>query len=404
MNNGSIENASIEIEGELFGKPHCPNYIPEDLPVVFGLYRTGKSYLMNRLANERKGAVHVKLVLTDKIILVTGHCGHGKSSFINRIAASLNSSGIQQKSDHFGQRSYVVDETFCVHVVDHVVHDQLEDDFCKAELKRSQTRFVEELDTTRFLLDLLLLKIGCSKNLALTPTMTREILSQVASRGAEGYRNSKQLLRESNQAHLANYLGRKWMDLGKTLVSERKMEDKRKQVRLQTDSAFVKANTVLQDPNYDLFKLMMQQEMKVCIEWELFFTSWREQHLGFFGKYLFWPDLRKDLTGKRKSEDNRMQKITTQHVIIMTKTEAMEDSGKHNSMASVESCSGSIHDTEALLELEQMLKCKVCLDADLCTVFLPCRHMAVCERCADVLEHCPVCRATIENSIELNFE
>ncbi|XP_060605392.1 uncharacterized protein LOC132757913 [Ruditapes philippinarum] len=414
MNNGSIENGSMDIEGELFRKyfPWVQNSSEDGMaqrscisePVIVGvvidLNRTGKSCLLNRLANvanEKKEILKMdELKYTGHLfrgttLIELEHCGHGKSSLI---AGLRNRVGIQQECDQFGNRS-----NFMI------------DDFYKGVLNRSLTRFVEDLDTST-ILDLLLERdfltdrqVTDIKELSLTSTRTKKILSQVALRGAEGYRIFKQLLRESKQERLAEYLGRQELDLKINLMTEN--EDKRKQVRLQTAAANIKANTDGCKQTYLIpYTPWMQQEIKECIEWEQFFTSWREQHIGSFGKYLFWPDLRKDLTGKRKNEDNYSgsENNTTQHVIIMTKTEAMKDSGKHSILASDKTASDSIHDTEEFRELEQMLKCKVCLDADLCTVFLPCRHMAVCERCADVLEHCPVCRATIENSIELNFE
>ncbi|XP_060559347.1 uncharacterized protein LOC132719582 [Ruditapes philippinarum] len=397
MNNGSTENGSMDIEGELFRNYfHWVQNSSEDgmaqiscisepvtVVVVIGQYRTGKSYLMNRLAN---------VANEKKEILKMDELKYTANLF--RETRLRNRVGIQQECDQFGNRS-----NFMI------------DDFYKGVLNRSLTRFVEDLDTTT-ILDLLLERdfltdrqVTDIKELSLTSTRTKKILSQVALRGAEGYRIFKQLLRESKQERLAEYLGRQELDLKINLMTEN--EDKRKQVRLQTAAANIKANTDGCKQTYLIpYTPWMQQEIKECIEWEQFFTSWREQHIGSFGKYLFWPDLRKDLTGKRKNEDNYSgsENNTTQHVIIMTKTEAMKDSGKHSILASDKTASDSIHDTEEFRELEQMLKCKVCLDADLCTVFLPCRHMAVCERCADVLEHCPVCRATIENSIELNFE
>jgi hypothetical protein len=84
--------------------------------------------------------------------------------------------------------------------------------------------------------------IDLFKELPLTSTRAREILSKVASRGEKGYRIFKKLLRESKQEHLADYLGRQEIDLEKKLMAEKKNEDKGKQVELQVPAATVKAN------------------------------------------------------------------------------------------------------------------------------------------------------------------
>lgn len=44
--------------------------------------------------------------------------------------------------------------------------------------------------------------------------------------------------------------------------------------------------------------------------------------------------------------------------------------------------------------------CKVCMDAPLEQVFLPCRHMVTCNRCSFALTHCPICRNAIEYSFK----
>lgn len=55
-------------------------------------------------------------------------------------------------------------------------------------------------------------------------------------------------------------------------------------------------------------------------------------------------------------------------------------------------------------ELEDLLRCKVCLDCDACIVFFPCRHMVTCEYCEGFLQSCPVCRSVIEEAVKINEE
>ena len=41
------------------------------------------------------------------------------------------------------------------------------------------------------------------------------------------------------------------------------------------------------------------------------------------------------------------------------------------------------------------LLCKVCMDSNIQCLFLPCRHVACCEHCSNLISKCPVCRADI---------
>ncbi|XP_077525641.1 death-associated inhibitor of apoptosis 2-like isoform X1 [Haemaphysalis longicornis] len=53
---------------------------------------------------------------------------------------------------------------------------------------------------------------------------------------------------------------------------------------------------------------------------------------------------------------------------------------------------------EVVLEnrrLKERRLCKVCLDAEVGVVFLPCGHLVACSACASALSNCPVCRAAI---------
>merc|ERR1712218_505653 len=49
-------------------------------------------------------------------------------------------------------------------------------------------------------------------------------------------------------------------------------------------------------------------------------------------------------------------------------------------------------------ELEERNLCKVCMEAEICFVFLPCGHLCTCENCAvnGNLKDCPICRVKIE--------
>jgi hypothetical protein len=45
--------------------------------------------------------------------------------------------------------------------------------------------------------------------------------------------------------------------------------------------------------------------------------------------------------------------------------------------------------------------CVVCLDKPKCMLFLPCKHLAVCQDCAGRVRDCPVCRTRVQNTIHI---
>lgn len=51
-------------------------------------------------------------------------------------------------------------------------------------------------------------------------------------------------------------------------------------------------------------------------------------------------------------------------------------------------------------QLKEMKTCKVCLDNDSNTVFLPCGHMATCEECAVKVAKCVICRTVIKGTVK----
>jgi len=50
-------------------------------------------------------------------------------------------------------------------------------------------------------------------------------------------------------------------------------------------------------------------------------------------------------------------------------------------------------------KLKDSRMCKICLDLDVRIVFLPCRHLVSCEKCAPSLTKCPMCRKFIQGSV-----
>ncbi|CAL1585475.1 unnamed protein product [Knipowitschia caucasica] len=66
-----------------------------------------------------------------------------------------------------------------------------------------------------------------------------------------------------------------------------------------------------------------------------------------------------------------------------------------------ESSVGSGENTEEQDSEWRERDCVVCQNATVTKVLLPCRHTCVCERCGQLLQHCPVCRGFIMEAFTL---
>ncbi|KAF7229543.1 E3 ubiquitin-protein ligase XIAP [Nothobranchius furzeri] len=55
---------------------------------------------------------------------------------------------------------------------------------------------------------------------------------------------------------------------------------------------------------------------------------------------------------------------------------------------------------EKLRKLQREKQCKICMDRDLCIVFLPCAHLATCKECSEVLTKCPICCEAITQKVK----
>lgn len=49
------------------------------------------------------------------------------------------------------------------------------------------------------------------------------------------------------------------------------------------------------------------------------------------------------------------------------------------------------------------LLCKVCFSEEMNVVLMPCRHLAVCERCSGRVSSCPICHSHVETSFHASF-
>ena len=51
--------------------------------------------------------------------------------------------------------------------------------------------------------------------------------------------------------------------------------------------------------------------------------------------------------------------------------------------------------------MKTQMQCKVCFNADVGVVFLPCGHLVVCTNCAPSLQSCVICRKKITETIKI---
>ncbi|XP_040903416.1 E3 ubiquitin-protein ligase XIAP isoform X2 [Toxotes jaculatrix] len=65
--------------------------------------------------------------------------------------------------------------------------------------------------------------------------------------------------------------------------------------------------------------------------------------------------------------------------------------------------SGDVNDEEPiekLMRLQRERQCKICMDRDICIVFIPCGHLVSCEECSESLNKCPICCGPISQKVK----
>lgn len=55
---------------------------------------------------------------------------------------------------------------------------------------------------------------------------------------------------------------------------------------------------------------------------------------------------------------------------------------------------------EKLRKLQREKQCKICMDRDICMVFIPCGHLVSCNECSTSLNKCPICCTAIMQKIK----
>lgn len=56
---------------------------------------------------------------------------------------------------------------------------------------------------------------------------------------------------------------------------------------------------------------------------------------------------------------------------------------------------------QEIKKIKQIKICKKCYVEDVGTLFLPCRHLIVCDLCAEKLDLCLLCRGKIRGTVKV---
>ncbi|KAK7138171.1 hypothetical protein R3I94_013715 [Phoxinus phoxinus] len=99
-----------------------------------------------------------------------------------------------------------------------------------------------------------------------------------------------------------------------------------------------------------------------------------------------------------KVETTILQKLRQNHEGYASVEALIQDIRAQESASDV---SERVEDPIMKLEKLQREKlCKVCMDSDISTVFIPCGHLVTCQKCSESLDKCPICCATITQKIK----
>ncbi|XP_060588221.1 baculoviral IAP repeat-containing protein 7-A-like [Ruditapes philippinarum] len=103
----------------------------------------------------------------------------------------------------------------------------------------------------------------------------------------------------------------------------------------------------------------------------------------------------------KNTEPNIYNRDSPSYRMLCTRMNAANNSGDQNES---QIASGQQNERPTDTDtLRHRLTCKVCLDKEICIVFLPCGHLVACEDCARNLQTCAVCRADIRESVRTYF-
>lgn len=105
------------------------------------------------------------------------------------------------------------------------------------------------------------------------------------------------------------------------------------------------------------------------------------------------------MTGPRENEDfrerNCLSAVTSPTTLAPNKTSLRRTLSEPASRSSESEESLE----EKLERMQEERTCKICMDAEVGVVFLPCGHFSCCADCATGMDFCPMCRCPIQEKI-----
>ncbi|KAK5865094.1 hypothetical protein PBY51_016285 [Eleginops maclovinus] len=100
-------------------------------------------------------------------------------------------------------------------------------------------------------------------------------------------------------------------------------------------------------------------------------------------------------------EKTILEKISTTSSGYSTLEALVEDCLHNTQLSDAASSQGQDEDPlENLRRLQREKQCKICMDRDICIVFIPCGHLVTCKQCSEMLIKCPICCGAIEQKLK----
>ncbi|KAJ4945444.1 hypothetical protein JOQ06_023129 [Pogonophryne albipinna] len=100
-------------------------------------------------------------------------------------------------------------------------------------------------------------------------------------------------------------------------------------------------------------------------------------------------------------EKTILEKISATGSGYSTLEALMDDCFNDTAMSDAASSQSQDEDPlEKLRKLQREKQCKICMDRDICIVFIPCGHLATCKQCSETLIKCPICCGAITQKLK----
>jgi len=102
--------------------------------------------------------------------------------------------------------------------------------------------------------------------------------------------------------------------------------------------------------------------------------------------------------------EEKKEKISTSSGLESAPSEIIENKREFKDDSSSNTMEGTDEAQilkEQLQQLQEQKLCKICMDAEINTVFLPCGHLVACLTCTKDIKQCPVCRQEIAQTVRI---